>query len=198
MKPLLWRETNCLAECATKMALIRKASAMGSLSQRRAFAQKPLGKIDPSVLQITIRTGTKQRPEITRKLPTVTARNLFKLIQSRTENDSGFEKFACPHHGCSVGDPHSCHLASHVVHGLRQIVESVFISSGIFDARAVDNHVEGCRNQGGICRDAINDKRQFRASKHGLDMNWRNIGRPIAKSRLIVAVAIVYFFGMED
>jgi hypothetical protein len=48
------------------MALIRKASAMGCLSQLRAFTQHPLGKIDPSVLQITIRTGAKQCPEVTR------------------------------------------------------------------------------------------------------------------------------------
>lgn len=180
------------------MALISKASAMGCLSQRRAFTQQPLGKIDPSVLQIAIRAGAKQCPEVTRKLPTVTARNLFKLIQSRTENDSGFEKFARPHYGCSVGDPHSCHPSRRIVHGMGQIVERVFISTGILNARAVDNHVEGCRDQGGIRRNAISDKRQFRASKHCLDMSWRNISRPIAESILIVAVAIVYFFGMED
>ena len=180
------------------MALIRKASAMGCLSQLRAFTQHPLGKIDPSVLQIAIGAGAKQCPEVTRKLPTVTASHLLKLIESRTENDGGFEKFARLHHGCSVGDPDSSRPASRIVHGMGQIVKRVFISTGILDARAVDNHVEGCRDQGGIRRDAINEKRQFRASKHGLDMSWRNIGRPIAETSLIVAMAIVYFFGMED
>ncbi len=198
MKPFFWREANCLAECATEMALIRKASAMGGLSQLRTVTQKPLGKIDPSVLQIAIRAGAKQCPEITRKLPTVTASHLLKLIESRPENDGGFEKVARPYHGCSVSEPISWHLASHVVHGLRQIVESIFISSRILDTRAVDNHVERCRDQSGTRRDAIEDKRQFRASNHCLNMSWRNISSPIAESRLIVAVAIVYFVGMED
>ncbi len=180
------------------MALIRKASAMGCVSQLRAFPQQPLGKIDPSVLQVAIGAGAKQCPEVTRKLPAVTAGHLLKFIKSRTENDGGVEKFARPHHGCSVGDPHSCRPASRTIHGMGQIVKRVFIRTGILDASAVDNHVEGCRDQGGIRRDAINDKRQFRASKHCLHVRWRNIGRPIAESSLIVAVAIVYFFGMED
>ena len=62
------------------MALIGKASAKGSIGQRRAVAQQPLGKIDPPVLQIAIRTGAKQSPEITRKLPPVTVGNLFKFL----------------------------------------------------------------------------------------------------------------------
>ena len=158
MKSLLWRE-NCLAECAAKMALIGKASAMDCFSQLRVFTQQTLGKIDPSVLQIAIGAGAKQRPEITRKLPTVTASHLLKLLQSRTGNDGGFEEFARAHHGCSVGCPYSCRPSRRIVHGLRQIVERVFISSGILDALAVDDYVKGGRDQSGICRDAIGEKR---------------------------------------
>ncbi len=181
------------------MALIRKASAMSSIGQLCAFPQEALGEIDPPVLQIAIGAGTKQCPEISRKLPPVTARSFFKFIQSRTEDDGGFEKFARPHHGWSVGGPYRCSLARHVVHRLRQIVERIFIkSTGILFVGAVIDHIHGRRDQDGIRRYTIDDKRQFRASKRCSEMSGRNIGCSVAETSLIAAVSIVYFFGMED
>ena len=189
MQPGLGRQANRLAEGAAEMALVGKAGIVRRLGQCRAFAQELLGKIDPAVLQIAIGAGAKQCPEIARKLPAVTVGNLFKFLQSRTVNDGGIEEFARPHHGRLVGDPDGCSLAGHRVHRLRQIVECILIGTGIFHARAVNHQGHGCRDQGGIGRDAIGHKRQLRAAQRCLHVGWRNIGGPIAEASLIVAVS---------
>ena len=62
---------------------------------------------------------------------------MFKFLKSRARNDGGVEKLRA-RHGSSVGEPDGCHFASHIVHGLRQIVECIFISTGSSTARAVD------------------------------------------------------------